>query len=97
MAESLFHYAENTDYNTYNIRDFTPLFLDEVLGNMTDTERTEAEKTCGENRECLFDYIVTGQSSSRLCLCTNTILSFSCTSTSVSLLVCHLCHVLVKL
>ena len=60
-TESLFYYAGNT-YTTYNTRDFTPLFLDEVLGNMTKTDRAEAEKTCGDNRECLFDYVVTGQS-----------------------------------
>ena len=37
---------------------------------MTTAERTEAEKTCGENRECLFDFAVTGGCSCNLPCCT---------------------------
>lgn len=77
LQDSLLHYPPDTDYNTFNIQDFTPLFLEEVLGNMTEAERAEAEKTCGDNRECLFDFAVTGESSCRLPICTVELFQFS--------------------
>ncbi|KAI0230808.1 hypothetical protein LSAT2_018833 [Lamellibrachia satsuma] len=60
MISSLFYYPAGSDYNTFNIKNFTPLFLEDVLGNMTAAQRTEAEKTCGKNKECLFDFALTG-------------------------------------
>ena len=59
--QSLFHYGAGASYATYAITDFTPLFLDEVLNAMSDDKGEEAAKTCGKNRECLFDFVVTGE------------------------------------
>ena len=61
MISSLFYYPAGSDYNTFNIKNFTPLFLEDVLANMTTAQKTEAKKTCGENKECLFDFALTGQ------------------------------------
>ena len=39
---------------------------------MTTEERRNAEKTCGDNKECLFDFVVTGKSKygqALLCVC----------------------------
>ncbi|KAK2167507.1 hypothetical protein NP493_1273g01022 [Ridgeia piscesae] len=60
MTSSLFYYPQSTDYNTFNIINFTPLFYEEVVGKMTPEEKAEAKKTCGENKECIFDLAVTG-------------------------------------
>ncbi|KAI0209335.1 hypothetical protein LSAT2_005978 [Lamellibrachia satsuma] len=60
MISSLFYYPSGSDYNTFNIKNFTPLFLEDVLANMTTAQKTEAKKTCGENKECLFDFALTG-------------------------------------
>ena len=62
MTSSLFYYPQGTDYNTFNILDFTPLFYEEVVGNMTPEQKAEAEKTCGDNKECIFDLAITGES-----------------------------------
>ncbi|KAK2167442.1 hypothetical protein NP493_1275g00055 [Ridgeia piscesae] len=59
-ASSLFYYPLGTHYSTFNILDFTPLFYEEVVGNMTPEQKAEAEKTCGDNKECIFDLAITG-------------------------------------
>ena len=61
MTSSLFYYPQGTDYNTFNILDFTPLFYEEVVGNMTPEQKADAEKTCGTNKECIFDLAITGE------------------------------------
>ena len=61
MTSSLFHYPEGTDFNTYNILDFTPLFYEEVVAKMTEDEKTKAADICGENRDCIFDLAITGR------------------------------------
>ena len=61
LVQSLFHYGAGASYDTYAVTDFTPLFLDEVLDAMSEAEQEKAEKTCGKNRECLFDFVVTGE------------------------------------
>jgi len=57
----LFYYASGESYSTFAQTDFKPLFLDDVLANMSPNEITEAKKTCGDNKECLFDFAVTGE------------------------------------
>ena len=61
MTTSLFHYPEGKDFNTYNILDFTPLFYEKVIADMTPTQLTQAKDTCGDNRDCIFDLAVTGR------------------------------------
>ncbi|KAK2152978.1 hypothetical protein NP493_2378g00005 [Ridgeia piscesae] len=58
--DSLFYYALGESYSTFARTEFKPLFLEDVLVGMTAEERRNAEKTCGENKECLFDFVVTG-------------------------------------
>ncbi|KAK2175052.1 hypothetical protein NP493_751g01001 [Ridgeia piscesae] len=59
--DSLFYYASGESYSTYAHTEFQPLFLEDVLNNMTESQRTAALNTCGENKECLFDLAVTGK------------------------------------
>ncbi|KAK2160812.1 hypothetical protein NP493_1626g00009 [Ridgeia piscesae] len=59
-VDSLFYYASGESYSTFVHKEFKPLFLEDVLNNMTDAERVKAKATCGENKECLFDFAVTG-------------------------------------
>ena len=58
--DSLFYYAPGESYSTFARTEFQPLFLEDVYGNMTTAQRTKAEQTCGDNKECLFDFAVTG-------------------------------------
>ena len=58
--DSLFYYTSGESYSTFAHKEFKPLFLEDVLNNMTKEERANAEKTCGDNKECLFDFAVTG-------------------------------------
>ena len=60
-VDSLFYYASGESYSTFVHKEFKPLFLEDVLNNMTDAERVKAKATCGENKECLFDFAVTGR------------------------------------
>ncbi|KAI0238816.1 hypothetical protein LSAT2_010422 [Lamellibrachia satsuma] len=57
--DSLFYYAPGESYSTYARTDFKPLFIEDVLRNMTTERRTKATETCGDNKECIFDYAVT--------------------------------------
>ena len=59
--DSLFYYAPGESYSTFARTEFQPLFLEDVLANMTDAQRTTAEQTCGDNKECIFDFAVTGE------------------------------------
>ena len=58
--DSLFYYAPGESYLTYARTNFKPLFIEDVLRNMTTERRTKAKETCGDNKECIFDYAVTG-------------------------------------
>ena len=58
--DSLFYYAPGESYLIYARTDFKPLFIEDVLRNMTTEWRTKAKETCGDNKECIFDYAVTG-------------------------------------
>ena len=58
--DSLFYYAPGESYSTFARTEFQPLFLEDVLNVMTPEQRTKAKQTCGDNKECIFDFIVTG-------------------------------------
>ncbi|KAK2162836.1 hypothetical protein NP493_1501g01029 [Ridgeia piscesae] len=62
-VDSLFYYASGESYSTFAQTDFKPLFLEDVLANMSPDEKTKATKTCGDNKECLFDFAVTANRS----------------------------------
>ncbi|XP_072172523.1 uncharacterized protein [Diadema setosum] len=59
--ESLFEYGD-LSWDDYNNHTFVPPFLDEILRNATDEDRQAATETCGDDRACLFDYLVVGPS-----------------------------------
>ena len=60
-ADSIFKYLDGNNFETFDRRGFTPLFLQEVLDGMTADQRKTAEVTCKGNNECIFDYAVTGK------------------------------------
>ena len=60
-VDSVFYYTPPTSYSTYASTGFQPLFVEDVLANMTDSQRLKAKETCGDNKECLFDFVVTGK------------------------------------
>ncbi|KAI0225835.1 Mucin-like protein [Lamellibrachia satsuma] len=60
-VDSLFYYSPGESYLTYARTDFKPLFIEDVLRDMTAERRTKAMETCGDNKECLFDFAVTGK------------------------------------
>ncbi|KAK2171616.1 hypothetical protein NP493_1050g00004 [Ridgeia piscesae] len=53
--DSLFYYAPGESYATFARTTFTPRFLEDVLANMTPSQREMAQKTCGNNKECKED------------------------------------------
>ena len=59
-ANSLFYYAPWESYATFARAGFKPLFIEDVLRNMTAEKKTKAKETCGDNKECLFDFAITG-------------------------------------
>ena len=61
QVESLFYYVTGESYLTYAHREFKPLFLEDVLANMTAAQQAKAKQICGDNKECLFDFAVTGE------------------------------------
>ena len=58
--DSLFYYAPGENYLTFARTNFRPLFLSDVLANMTDAQKILAKEKCGDNKECIFDFAVTG-------------------------------------
>ena len=59
---SLFSYTQKgLNWDEYNDKTYEPKFLDELLEQYKDTDLLrQAYETCGmENRECLFDTLVT--------------------------------------
>ena len=60
-ADSIFKYTEDTAFETFDRKNFEPLFLQEVLNKMTDNQRQLVEKKCNGNNECIFDYAITGK------------------------------------
>ena len=68
-ADSIFKYIEGTSFETFDRSDFEPLFLQEVLANMTASQRQQAQTKCNGNQECIFDYAVTGKNDTCLEWC----------------------------
>lgn len=56
--ESIFKYDYGMSHSSYSFPNFTPTFLNETNSSLL----AEAEAKCGgaENRDCVFDFIVTG-------------------------------------
>ncbi|KAK2190867.1 hypothetical protein NP493_66g06051 [Ridgeia piscesae] len=63
-VDSLFYYAPDESYSTFARTGFKPLFIEDVLKNMTAAKSAEATQTCGVNKECLFDFAVTDKAES---------------------------------
>ncbi|KAK2173006.1 hypothetical protein NP493_911g00016 [Ridgeia piscesae] len=59
--DSLFYYAPGERYATFARTAFTPRFLEDVLANMTISQRKMAHEKCGNNKDCLYDYAITGK------------------------------------
>ncbi|XP_071487672.1 uncharacterized protein [Diadema antillarum] len=60
-SESLFDYGSGS-WSDYNDPDFRPPFLDELLTAADPATRAAALEACGDDRECLFDYLAVGRS-----------------------------------
>ncbi|XP_072172571.1 uncharacterized protein [Diadema setosum] len=60
-SESLFDYGSGS-WSDYNDPDFMPPFLDELTAAADPSTLATAEQACGDNRECLFDYLAVGPS-----------------------------------
>ncbi|KAK2171660.1 hypothetical protein NP493_1037g00034 [Ridgeia piscesae] len=60
-ADSIFKYIDGTSFEHFDRSSFEPIFLQEVLGNMTVSQRQEAATKCKGNHECIFDYAITGK------------------------------------
>ena len=58
---SIFKYTEAATFESFDKKEFEPLFLQEVLSNMTDEMRTLVKEKCKGNNECIFDYAITGK------------------------------------
>ncbi|KAK2175059.1 hypothetical protein NP493_751g01026 [Ridgeia piscesae] len=63
QVDSLFFYVKGESYLTYAHPEFKPLFLEDVTANMTDKEKANAKKICGDNKECIFDLAITANGS----------------------------------
>ena len=60
-ADSIFKYTEDTTFETFDRKNFEPLFLQEVLDKMSGNQRQLVEKKCNGINECIFDYAITGK------------------------------------
>ncbi|KAK2161673.1 hypothetical protein NP493_1565g00035 [Ridgeia piscesae] len=49
--DSMFYYAPGESYATFAHTTFTPRFLEDVLANMTPSQREMAQQKCGNNKE----------------------------------------------
>ncbi len=59
QTTSLFHYPPGKSYSDYNDLNFKPDFID--LSALE--ENPEATDICGDNKQCLYDFITTGDKS----------------------------------
>ncbi|KAI0235226.1 Mucin-like protein, partial [Lamellibrachia satsuma] len=58
--DSLFYYAPDESYSTFAHTEFQPVFLTDAINAMSPAQKAKANQTCGVNKECLFDFAVTG-------------------------------------
>ena len=57
--ESIFTYEEGESVATFAVPDHMPVFLDELLANLTEAQRADVVEACGEDRSCQFDLLET--------------------------------------
>ena len=60
-GDSIFKYIEGKTFETFDKKNFVPLFLQEVLDQMSPEQLQKVEDKCKGNNECIFDYAVTGK------------------------------------
>ena len=85
-ADSLFKYIDETTFETFDRKDFEPLFLQEVLKAMTAEEKIKVDEKCKGNKECIFDYAITGKYgvvNITNCLLCNNMCLYACIQTFV--------------
>ncbi|KAK2178081.1 hypothetical protein NP493_563g01009 [Ridgeia piscesae] len=58
--DSLFYNAPGESYSMFAHTKFKPLFFEELLKDKT-ISMTLVKNTCGDNKECIFDLVVTGK------------------------------------
>ena len=52
-------YEEGQSWHTFNNLEFAPVFLEDLENNALPIDLAEARELCGDNKECLFDTLVT--------------------------------------
>ena len=57
--ESLFNYEDGASTETFSFPSHEPIFLDELLSNLTTEQLSTAQQTCGDDQSCLFDLLET--------------------------------------
>ena len=57
--QSLFIYKEGETWHTFNDLDFQPVYLVDLEANANPDYLVAAKELCGDNKECLFDTLVT--------------------------------------
>ena len=57
--ESLFTYENGSSTETFSFPNHEPVFLDELLSNLTAEQLVTAQQTCGNDQSCLFDLLET--------------------------------------
>ena len=60
--ESLFVYQQGKSHVTYHDPNYQPIFADEHKLEFSDKQlEKEAQITCGDNTQCMFDIFTTGK------------------------------------
>ena len=57
--ESLFNYEDGASTATFSFPSHEPVFLDELLSNLTAEQLSTAQQICGDDQSCLFDLLET--------------------------------------
>ena len=57
--ESIFTYEDDESFATFAMPNHMPVFLDELLANLTEAQRDEVVEACGEDPSCQFDLLET--------------------------------------
>ena len=60
-GKSMFVHPQETAKE--QLASFEPAFSEDVLSALSQTERSEAKRICGDNKQCLLDYAITGEAS----------------------------------
>jgi len=54
--ESIFKYDDGLSHADFSHQQFVPIYLDEI----DPAQRQEARSLCGDNTQCVYDFVVTG-------------------------------------